>query len=94
MTLLWTPEALADLAEVQAYIALFDPGAAYRTVRRIRDGIGRLGITPNAGRPGRVTGTRELVITGTPFVVPYRVTTRGVEILRVYHGARKWPDRL
>jgi len=48
---------------------------------------------PNAGRPGRVHGTRELVITDTPFILPYRVVRNTVQILRVLHGARKWPEQ-
>lgn len=48
---------------------------------------------PEIGRTGRVSGTRELVIRGTPFIVPYRAVGGDIHILRVYHGARKWPDR-
>jgi toxin ParE1/3/4 len=47
---------------------------------------------PNLGKPGRLTGTRELVVGGTPYVVPYRVLGDDVEILAVFHGARRWPD--
>ncbi len=46
---------------------------------------------PNLGRPGRLTGTRELVVSGTPYVVPYRVLGDDVQILAVFHGARRWP---
>jgi plasmid stabilization system protein ParE len=46
------------------------------------------------GRAGRVTGTRELVVAGTPYIVPYRVRVEAVEILRVFHAARKWPEKL
>ena len=42
-------------------------------------------------RPGRVPGTRELVIPRTPFVVPYRLKSDIIQILRVYHGAHRWP---
>ncbi|HET6521471.1 MAG TPA: type II toxin-antitoxin system RelE/ParE family toxin, partial [Geminicoccaceae bacterium] len=48
---------------------------------------------PESGRPGRVPGTRELVVSGTPYIVPYRVQGNTVQILRVLHGARKWPTR-
>jgi toxin ParE1/3/4 len=48
---------------------------------------------PEIGRPGRISGTRELVVRGTPFIVPYRTVGREIQVLRVYHGARKWPDR-
>ena len=45
-------------------------------------------------RPGRVAGTRELVITGTPYVAAYAVTAETIRILRVLHGAQRWPDEL
>ena len=46
---------------------------------------------PHMRRPGRVPGTRELVIASTPFIVPYRLRGDTIQILRVYHGARRWP---
>jgi toxin ParE1/3/4 len=63
-------------------------------VTRIVEAIETLCDHPHLGRPGRVAGTRELVIAETPYVVPYRVVDDGVEILAVIHGARRWPDRL
>jgi toxin ParE1/3/4 len=47
---------------------------------------------PHRGRPGRWPGTRELVIPRTPYIVPYRVQGDLIEILRVFHGARRWPE--
>jgi toxin ParE1/3/4 len=47
---------------------------------------------PYLGRPGRVANTRELVVTSTPFIVAYRVVSDRIEILAVFHGARRWPD--
>ena len=49
---------------------------------------------PGLGRAGRVSGTRELVVARTPYVVPYRVKGEVIEALRVYHGAQRWPERL
>jgi len=49
---------------------------------------------PLMGREGRVRGTRELVIIGSPFIVVYRVTKTRIEILRLLHGARLWPHEL
>lgn len=59
----------------------------------IRQRIQQLQDHPQLGRPGRVPGTRELVIGGTPYVVPYRVKNQQVEILALYHGARRWPEQ-
>jgi toxin ParE1/3/4 len=49
---------------------------------------------PHMGRPGRVPGTRELVVSDLPYVIPYRVRGHTIQILRVFHTARKWPARL
>ncbi len=46
------------------------------------------------GRPGRVLGTRELVVSETPYVIPYRVRQDRLELLAVFHGRQKWPLRL
>jgi toxin ParE1/3/4 len=56
------------------------------------DRVDTLADHPEIGRPGRIPGTRELVITNTPFVVPYRVRGDLIEVLSVFHGARRWPD--
>lgn len=94
MTIVWSPEAIADLIALRAYIAKDSPTGAQRVVLRLlRDLETLLPDNPHMGRPGRVTGTRELVVTGTPYIVPYRVQGGEIQILRVYHGARRWPER-
>ena len=93
MKIAWSPEAIEDLAAVRAYIADDDPAAARRVVLRIIDAIERLLVQhPDLGRPGRVPGTRELIGPRMPYVIPYRVAGEDVQILRVYHGARRWPN--
>lgn len=57
----------------------------------IEAAVSRLADFPESARPGRVPGTRELVVSATPFVVVYRIEVAGVLILRVLHGAQKWP---
>ena len=95
MKLIWSPEALQDLREVHAYITKVSPASAKKVVERIVSVVAsQLAENPNIGRPGRVTNTRELVISGTPFVVPYRTGSGQIDILRVYHAARLWPDNL
>lgn len=89
----WLRTALKNLDGIGDYIARDNPRAAARVVTIIWDSVQRLAEFPGLGRPGRVDGTRELVITGTPYVVPYRARGNRVEILRVFHGARKWPKR-
>lgn len=87
----WLRIALKNLDDEAAYMAQFDKKAAQRMVARIKDVVTHLGEHPSIARPGRVTGTRELIVAGTPYIVPYRVRENIVEILRVFHSARKWP---
>lgn len=89
MRVRWLRRALRNLDEEAAYIAGDDPEAAARIVVRIASNVERLKNHPASGRPGRVPGTRELVVTGTPYIIPYWVRGETVEILRVFHGARK-----
>jgi len=61
---------------------------------RIFSAVELLERYPAAGRPGRIPGTRELVIVPTPFLIAYRTRRGTIEILALLHGARKWPDAL
>ena len=90
MRIEWLRRALNDIDEEAEYISRDDSAAAARVVERITAGIEQLATYPALGRIGRVPGTRELAIAGTPYIVPYRVRRSTVEILRVFHGARKW----
>ena len=95
MNILWSPEAIEDLTSLRGYIAQEDPAAARAVVLHITHNIEQLlPDNPQMGRPGRVPGTRELVIPKTPFIVPYRLQRNVVQILRVYHAARRWPESL
>jgi len=93
MNIRWSPETIEDLTSLRAYIAEDDPAAARGVVLHIIHIIEQLlPDNPQMGRPGRVSGTRELVIPKTPFIVPYRLQRNVIQILRVYHGARRWPE--
>ena len=85
--------ALANLEAAADYIAEDKPAAAGRFVQQIFRATELLSRNPAMGRPGRVPGTRELVIPNAPYILPYRVRANAVEILRVFHAARKWPTR-
>ena len=91
MKIRWTDVAAADLKSVHQYLSEHAPARADTIVDRILGGIDVLEQYPNLGRQGRIDGTRELVITGTPFIVFYRLQKSQVEILGVLHAARKWP---
>ena len=94
MRVRWLRRALRNLDEEAEYIARDNPDAAARIVHRIAASVDRLANHPASGRTGRVPGTRELVVSGTPYIVPYRVRDEAVEILRVFHASRKWPEKL
>ena len=93
MNIILAPEALADLDDICAFIADDDAQRAMVLLERIEKRIEQLRDNPSLGRPGRVPGTRELVVPRTPFIVPYQVTSTMIEVLRVYHGARQWPEQ-
>ena len=92
MKLVWSPQARRGLREIYLHILPEDPAAARVLHARIRESVLRLAETPHMGRPGRVPGTRELMVPGTRDLVPYRVMEDSLQVLRVYHGARKWPE--
>jgi len=80
------------LEDIYERIAADNPAAAPRIVERIRTAIERLQQFPAIGRPGRVAGTRELVVAGTPYIVPYRINGGIVQIITVLHSAQRRPD--
>jgi len=89
----YAPRYFRRLDAIREYIAADDPAAAISLIERLRAAVERLAASPEIGRPGRVTGTRELVIPGTPYIFPYRVGGEVVQIITVLHGAQRWPDR-
>jgi len=93
MRLRWTAPALRDLEALGDHIARDDPAAATRIVARIFDQTDGLVAHPDIGRPGRIPGIRELVVKDTPYIVPYRVRDAEAELLAVFHGARRWPEK-
>jgi toxin ParE1/3/4 len=87
------PTAVANRDAHLDYIAQDSPSAAIEQGDRIEHQVGLLIEHPEMGRPGRKRGTRELVISRTPFVVVYRIKPRAkrIELMRVLHGAQQWP---
>jgi toxin ParE1/3/4 len=90
----WLKQALRNLREEVEFSARDDPRAAGRVVALIEDAVVLLAEHPGLGSAGRVPGTRELVVAGTPYVVPYRVHGQRIDILRVFHVRRRWPSQL
>ena len=90
----WARKALLNLDDAVQYIAADNPAKAAEVAQRIWNAAKRLADQPGLGRPGRVAGTRELVIPGLPFILPYIERGTAVIILRVIHAAMKWPEKL
>jgi addiction module RelE/StbE family toxin len=93
MEVVWLEEALQDLKEIGRSIAEDDPVAAYRVLTKIEASTNSLQHHPQLGHPGRVPKTRELVISGLPYIIPYHIKRQEVRILAVMHTSRKWPDK-
>ena len=94
MTLAWSHPARANLLSAFAYLSEERPSAIPHLIDRIEKTLQILNQHPSIGRPGRVVGTREIVISGTPFIIPYRIKHQTIEILAFLHAARRWPDTL
>lgn len=92
MKIRWTLPAANRLREMFDYIAAGNPAAAVRMVRRIRNSIHQAARMPNAGRIGRVAGTREVVVPGTSYLVAYRILEDTIQVLAILHGAQQWPE--
>jgi toxin ParE1/3/4 len=94
VTIVWSPRAIEHLTHLRTYIARDNPTAANRIGGTLLAAVERLAKLPNLGRPGRVAGTRELVVPGTPYVIPYRLRSDRLEVVAVFHARQKWPKRL
>ncbi len=89
MIIVWSPRAIGHVAHLRSYIARDNPKAANRIAAALLGAVERLAELPNLGRPGRVAGTRELVVPGTPYVIPYRLRGGRLEVMAVFHGRQK-----
>jgi toxin ParE1/3/4 len=92
MLVRWTEPAVRDLTNICHYTEGHEGSdAARRVALRIYEGLGSLTQFPRRGRLGRSPGTRELVFAGLPFLAVHRVGDDFVEIVRILHGAQRWP---
>jgi toxin ParE1/3/4 len=94
VSIVWSPRAIGHLAHLRSHIAHDNPNAANRVATALLDAVERLAELPHLGRPGRVAGTRELIVPDTPYVIPYRLRGGRLEIIAVFHGRQQWPKRL
>jgi plasmid stabilization system protein ParE len=93
MQVKWSRKALPNLDNAVEFIAADDPVAAAKVAQRIWDAARQLAAQPGLGRPGRVPGTRELIVSGLPYILPYVEEKGEVIVLRVVHASMKWPKR-
>ncbi len=91
MRVRWTIPATDDLYNIIHRIQSDNPDAAAEVAESLYDGCGGLRRFPHLGRKGRISGTRELVFAGLPYIVVYRIQDQVVEVMRIYHGAQDWP---
>jgi len=94
MKIVWSRRAIRHLVALRKYIARDSEQNAAIVALRILNAIDLLSAQPEIGRPGRVFGTRELVVPDTPFLIPYRVRQGRLELIAVFHGRQHWPPRL
>jgi plasmid stabilization system protein ParE len=94
MQVKWTCEALINLDNAVEFIAADKPTAATEVAQKIWNAAKTIATQPGMGRPGRIPGTRELVIPGLPYILPYMERNQTVFILRVIHTSMKWPKKL
>jgi toxin ParE1/3/4 len=89
----WTEQATRQLDQAHDYIALSNSEeVADRITMQIVNSVQQLATFPMSGRSGRVPGTRELVISSTPFIAAYAIDQDRIVILAVYHGTQQWPE--
>jgi plasmid stabilization system protein ParE len=94
MNAVWSPRAIRHLVAIREYIERDSDGNAALIAGRILEAVEILRTQPQMGRPGRLAGTRELAVSGTPYIVPYRVRRERLELLAVFDGRRQWPRKL
>lgn len=93
MKVVWSRRAIRHLVALRAYIGQDSELNAALVASRILKAVDLLQTQPGMGRPGRVPGTRELVVPGTPYIIPYRVRRERLELMAVFHGRRRWPAK-
>jgi addiction module RelE/StbE family toxin len=93
MKAVWSRRALRHLVALREYIAQDSDRSASDLAEQILNSVEIMQSHPAMGRPGRVAGTRELVVPDTPYLVVYQIRGERLELLAVLHGRRKWPDK-
>lgn len=91
MKVVWTKLAKEDLEAALHYISKDNPKAAKAVGARLLSALEAIKEHPHIGRPGKVEGTRELVLSGTPYIFVYSVRLDSIAIVSFLHSSRRWP---
>lgn len=91
MKAVWAPRAICHFVSLREYIRRDSEQNASLVALRILNAVDLLEAQPGIGRPGRVLGTRELIVPDTPYVIPYRVRSGRLELIAAFHGRQQWP---
>ena len=94
MKVVWSHRAIGHLVSLREYIGKDSEQNAALVAKRILKAVDLLQTQPEIGLPGRLLGTRELVVCDTPYIIPYRVRHGRLELLAVFHGRQKWHSKL
>jgi len=94
MQIRWQDDAIKDLLHIRRFIVMDNPSAASAVAQQVRTAVSELSEQPGMGRPGRIPGTRERVLTDIPYILAYRVEQNSLVILRALHTSRRWPDAI
>ena len=92
MRVRWTRPALQDLGGIRAYIAEDNPRAAQKTASLLKQASRQLARFPRLGRRGTATGSRELIVSGTSYILIYDIEQDEVRVTAVVHGATDWKE--
>lgn len=91
MKVVWSRRAIRDLTNARRFIARNNPSAANEAALHVIDAVDTLSRQPQIGRSGRIDGTREYVVAGTPYILIYRVRKQRLDLLHVYDSRQAWP---
>lgn len=94
MKVLWSPRAIVILLLCGSISEAIQTAPQPLVAERILNPVDLLQTQTEMGRSGRVLGTRELVVSGTPYIIPYRVRRGRIELLAIFHGRQRWPAKL
>jgi toxin ParE1/3/4 len=92
MQIKWLHRALRNLEQAHSYILKENPKAAQELILKIQNAANQLKNYPFMGKSGRIENTRELIIPNTPYILIYRIKEETVEILRILHTSKRYPD--